>query len=52
MPMVDLRLDDMPAIRDRLRAGGIEFEDDAKIEGVDRLFVRDPFGNRLELRAA
>jgi catechol 2,3-dioxygenase-like lactoylglutathione lyase family enzyme len=42
---------DLPAIRDRLRAGGIEFEDDARIEGVDRLFVRDPFGNRLELRA-
>jgi hypothetical protein len=26
--------------------------DDAKIDGVERLFVADPFGNRLELRTA
>ena len=24
-----------------------ESKDDAKIEGVDRLFVHDPFGNRV-----
>jgi hypothetical protein len=26
------------------------FEDDREIEGIDRIFVHDPFGNRLELR--
>jgi catechol 2,3-dioxygenase-like lactoylglutathione lyase family enzyme len=43
--------DDLGAIRARLAATGAGFEDDAKIAGVDRLFVHDPFGNRLELRA-
>ena len=41
---------DLEAIRTRLRAAGIVFEDDARIAGVDRLFVGDPFGNRLEIR--
>jgi catechol 2,3-dioxygenase-like lactoylglutathione lyase family enzyme len=41
---------DLDAVRTRFRDAGIEFEDDSKIEGVDRLFVHDPFGNRLELR--
>jgi catechol 2,3-dioxygenase-like lactoylglutathione lyase family enzyme len=44
--------DDLDAIRARLRAAGAAFEDDDRIEGVDRLFVADPFGNRLELRWA
>ena len=43
--------DDLDALRARLRATGLAYEDDAKIAGVDRLFVSDPFGNRLELRA-
>jgi catechol 2,3-dioxygenase-like lactoylglutathione lyase family enzyme len=43
---------DLDAIRARFQAAGLQYEDDAKIEGVDRLFVHDPFGNRLELRAA
>lgn len=41
---------DLEAIRTRLDAAGTAYEDDAKIAGVDRLFVHDPFGNRLELR--
>jgi catechol 2,3-dioxygenase-like lactoylglutathione lyase family enzyme len=40
----------LAVIRSRLSEGDVPFEDDAKIEGVDRLFVHDPFGNRLELR--
>ena len=32
--------------------GFMTYSDDAKIDGVDRLFVDDPFGNRLELRLA
>jgi catechol 2,3-dioxygenase-like lactoylglutathione lyase family enzyme len=43
---------DLGEIRGRLAAAGVAFEDDAKIAGVDRLFVTDPFGNRLEIREA
>jgi catechol 2,3-dioxygenase-like lactoylglutathione lyase family enzyme len=45
-----LVVDDLDAIRGRLAAAGHDPEDDAKIESVRRLFVHDPFGNRLELR--
>jgi catechol 2,3-dioxygenase-like lactoylglutathione lyase family enzyme len=41
---------DLGLLRERLRAAGVSFEDDELIAGVDRLFVHDPFGNRLELR--
>jgi catechol 2,3-dioxygenase-like lactoylglutathione lyase family enzyme len=41
---------DLAAIRRRLQAAGVAYEDDTKIEGVDRLFVHDPCGNRLEVR--
>ena len=34
----------------RFRAAGVEYEDDGKIPGVERLFVHDSHGNRLELR--
>jgi catechol 2,3-dioxygenase-like lactoylglutathione lyase family enzyme len=47
-----LLVSDLDALRGRLAAAGVVFSDDAKIDGVDRLFVDDPFGNRLELRAA
>jgi catechol 2,3-dioxygenase-like lactoylglutathione lyase family enzyme len=47
-----LLVSDLDALRGRLAATGVVFSDDAKIDGVDRLFVDDPFGNRLELRAA
>ena len=42
---------DLDAVRARLAGAELGFEDDDKIAGVDRLFVADPFGNRLELRA-
>jgi catechol 2,3-dioxygenase-like lactoylglutathione lyase family enzyme len=45
-----LVVDDFDALRTRLSEAGHEPEDDAKIEGVRRLFVHDPFGNRLEVR--
>jgi catechol 2,3-dioxygenase-like lactoylglutathione lyase family enzyme len=41
---------DLDAVRARLAAAGAAYEDDAKFAGVDRLFVADPFGNRLEVR--
>lgn len=43
---------DLDVIRARLREAGVAFEDDARIAAVDRLFVHDPFGNRLELRGS
>lgn len=45
-----LIVSDLDAVRARLRDAGVAFEDDTKIAGVDRLFIHDPFGNRLELR--
>lgn len=45
-----LVVSDLGAVRARFREAGIEWEDDTKIAGVERLFVHDPFGNRLELR--
>jgi catechol 2,3-dioxygenase-like lactoylglutathione lyase family enzyme len=45
-----LVVDDLDAIRARLREAGYEPEDNAAIAGVRRLFVHDPFGNRLEVR--
>jgi catechol 2,3-dioxygenase-like lactoylglutathione lyase family enzyme len=39
-------------LADRLRAAGVEVTTDESIPGVERIHVADPFGNRLELRAA
>jgi catechol 2,3-dioxygenase-like lactoylglutathione lyase family enzyme len=40
----------LDAIRARLAEAGVPYEGDPKIHGVERIFVDDPFGNRLELR--
>jgi catechol 2,3-dioxygenase-like lactoylglutathione lyase family enzyme len=45
-------VDDLAALVARLRAVGTEATSDASIPGVERAFVSDPFGNRLELRQA
>ncbi len=43
---------DLAALRARLGAAGVEIvTDDADI-GVERCYVADPFGNRIELVAA
>lgn len=47
-----LVVSDLAAVRTRFRTAGVAYEDDTKIEGTDRLFVHDPFGNRLEVRQA
>ena len=47
-----LVVSDIDAVRARLVEAGHEPEDNAAIEGVRRLFVHDPFGNRLEVRQA
>jgi catechol 2,3-dioxygenase-like lactoylglutathione lyase family enzyme len=46
---VAYRVVGMDAWRTRLAGAGIEFLDGTSIPGYDRLELRDPFGNRLEL---
>ena len=45
-----LVVSDLRAIRARLAEAATPYEDDAVIEGVTRIYVDDPFGNRLEVR--
>jgi catechol 2,3-dioxygenase-like lactoylglutathione lyase family enzyme len=44
-----LLVEDLPALVERLRAGGATLKDDEPLEGYDRVYVDDPFGNRIEL---
>jgi catechol 2,3-dioxygenase-like lactoylglutathione lyase family enzyme len=44
-----LLVDDLPALVARCREGGFAIVDDEPLEGYDRFYVSDPFGNRLEL---
>lgn len=37
------------ALRTSLTVGGFELRDDEPLEGYDRVYVTDPFGNRIEL---
>jgi catechol 2,3-dioxygenase-like lactoylglutathione lyase family enzyme len=46
---VCLAVDDLDALRARLEADGYETRDGTEIVGRPRFFVRDPFGNLLEL---
>jgi catechol 2,3-dioxygenase-like lactoylglutathione lyase family enzyme len=43
-------VDDVQALNASARAAGYEVKDDDPLEGVDRIFVFDPFGNRLEFQ--
>jgi catechol 2,3-dioxygenase-like lactoylglutathione lyase family enzyme len=36
-------------LRGRIEAAGYKVSDTVQIEGFERIYVRDPFGNRLEL---
>ncbi len=42
-------VDDLAALRERLEAAGCETRDDKPVEGYERFFTSDPFGNRIEL---
>lgn len=44
-----LEVDDLAAYRARLTAAGVEIEETAEIFNRPRFFVRDPFGNLIEL---
>jgi catechol 2,3-dioxygenase-like lactoylglutathione lyase family enzyme len=46
-----LRCLDFDALLARLRAAGHEVREDDDLPGTRRAFVRDPFGNRIELIA-
>jgi catechol 2,3-dioxygenase-like lactoylglutathione lyase family enzyme len=47
-----LVVDDLDELAGRLRAAGFDPQPDDSIAGVARLFVNDPFGNRIEVRQA
>jgi catechol 2,3-dioxygenase-like lactoylglutathione lyase family enzyme len=40
---------DLPKLRSRLEAAGFPTSEDEPLAGYDRCFVKDPFGNRIEL---
>jgi catechol 2,3-dioxygenase-like lactoylglutathione lyase family enzyme len=43
-------VEDLEALRERLRAVGQEPRDDDTIPGTSRFYAEDPFGNRLEFQ--
>ena len=47
-----LLVSDLAALGKRLRGAGFEVVPDDEIPGVERAYIDDPFGNRLELRQA
>jgi catechol 2,3-dioxygenase-like lactoylglutathione lyase family enzyme len=44
-----LLVTDLDALVERLRAAGATLRDDEPLEGYQRIYVDDPFGNRIEL---
>jgi len=46
---VALLVADLPELEEKLRASGYALNEDAPLEGYRRIYVDDPFGNRLEL---
>jgi catechol 2,3-dioxygenase-like lactoylglutathione lyase family enzyme len=45
---IAFRVDDVAALAARARAAGFEVVEDGDLPGHDRVFIYDPFGNRLE----
>lgn len=43
------RVEGLHALRERLELAGVEIVDDEQLEGHERFYAFDPFGNRLEL---
>lgn len=44
-----LLVDDLAGLRRSLTDAGVAIQETSAIEGYDRLFISDPFGNRIEL---
>ena len=42
-------VEDLTALKKALAAGGYAMKTDEPLEGYDRIYVDDPFGNRIEL---
>ena len=47
-----LVVSDLAALRIRLEGAGVPLVEDGTLAGVERVYLDDPFGNRLELRSA
>jgi catechol 2,3-dioxygenase-like lactoylglutathione lyase family enzyme len=45
-------VDDLRGLISNLQQAGCKLVEDAPLEGYDRIFVDDPFGNRIELMQA
>jgi catechol 2,3-dioxygenase-like lactoylglutathione lyase family enzyme len=45
---IAFRVDDVKALAARARAGGFRVVDDDELPGHERIYIYDPFGNRLE----
>jgi catechol 2,3-dioxygenase-like lactoylglutathione lyase family enzyme len=45
---IAFRVDDVPALAAKARDAGYEVIDDDLLEGFERIYIYDPFGNRLE----
>ncbi|HEX7064359.1 MAG TPA: VOC family protein [Bacillales bacterium] len=41
-------VENLGALRERIMNKGIKVKDDESLEGANRFYVNDPFGNRLE----
>ena len=44
-----LLVDDLEALTKTLLAAGVATQEDEPLEGFERVYVSDPFGNRIEL---
>jgi catechol 2,3-dioxygenase-like lactoylglutathione lyase family enzyme len=42
-------VENMEALKEHLSAAGVEYLKDDKLPGANRIYVNDPFGNRIEL---
>jgi len=45
---IAFQVDDVDMLAERARAAGYEVVDDDLLEGFERIYIHDPFGNRLE----
>jgi catechol 2,3-dioxygenase-like lactoylglutathione lyase family enzyme len=45
-------VEDLSTLKTALAAGGYAMKTDEPLEGYDRIYVDDPFGNRIELMEA
>jgi extradiol dioxygenase family protein len=52
VPHVALMVDDLDGMRQKLQQRGIQFWEIRNLTGVPQLFLRDPFGNQIELQQA